>query len=54
MTVEDIQKAMQDREILLADIKKRAEDYKTNKTSAIPAPASTAAQPVAKVAPFTF
>ena len=52
MTVEDIQKAMQDREILLADIKKRAEDYKTNKTSAIPAP--TAAQPVAKVAPFTF
>lgn len=52
MTVEDIQKAMQDREVLLADIKKRAEDYKASKNSAIPAP--TAAQPAAKVAPFSF
>ncbi len=53
MTVEDIQKAMQDREVLLADIKKRAEDYKASKNSAIPAPATPAA-PAAKVAPFSF
>ena len=53
MTVEDIQKAMQDREILLADIKKRAEEYKASKNSAIPAPAATATA-AAKVAPFSF
>ena len=44
---------MQDREVLLADIKKRAEEYKASKNSAIPAPATPAA-PAAKVAPFSF
>jgi hypothetical protein len=55
LTAEDIQKAMQDREVYLADIKKRSEDYKNSKNS-IPSPVSTApaAAPKAKVGSFNF
>lgn len=49
LTQEDMQKAMQDREIYLADIKKRAEEFKAGNT----APAPTAA-PKAKVGGFNF
>ena len=49
LTQEDMQKAMQDREIYLADIKKRAEEFKAS--NAAPAPA---AAPKAKVGGFNF
>ena len=52
MTAEDIQKAVQDREVMLADVKKRADEYKASKNSAIPAPAT--ATPVAKPGVFAF
>ena len=51
LTGADIQKAMQDREIYLADIKKRAEEYKTS--TAAPAP-TTPAAPKAQVGGFNF
>ena len=47
-----IQKAVQDREVMLADVKKRAEEYKASKNSAIHTPAT--ATPVAKPGVFTF
>lgn len=50
MTVEDVQKAMQDREVLLADTKKRSDEYRANK-AATPAPA---AAPKASNAAFNF
>ena len=50
MTVADMQKAMQDREIYLADIKKRGEEFKAGAT-ATPAPA---AAPKAKAGAFKF
>jgi hypothetical protein len=55
MTEEELVKALQDREIYLADIKKRAEDYKASKNSAA-APVSTtpAAAPKAKAGSFNF
>ena len=48
MTIADMQKAMQDREVYLADIKKRGEEFKA---SAAPAPA---AAPKAKAGTFKF
>ena len=57
LTVEELQKAMQDREVLLADIKKRNEEYKASK-AAVPkttAPASAGPQPTAaKPGGFVF
>ena len=56
MTAEELVKCLQDREIYLADVKKRAEDYKASKNGA-PAPVSTApasAAPKAKVGSFNF
>ena len=56
MTAEELVKCLQDREIYLADVKKRAEDYKASKTSA-PSPVSTApatAAPKAQVGSFNF
>lgn len=50
LTAEDIQKAMQDREIYLADIKKRAEEFKAGSAAPAPAPAA----PKAKVGGFNF
>ena len=42
LTAEELKKAMQDREIHLADVKKRADDYKAQKASASPDPVTTA------------
>lgn len=53
MTQSDIEKMMQDREVYLADIKKRADDYKASKTSGFAAPATSAA-PKAKAGNFNF
>lgn len=49
MTVEDVSKAMQDREVYLAGVKKRADDYKASKNSPTPAVA-----PAASTATFNF
>lgn len=51
LTVADINTAMQDREVYLADIKKRAEDYKAQNATATPAAPEA---PKAKVGGFTF
>lgn len=50
LTVEEVQKAMQDREVLLADTKKRSDEYRATK-AATPAPA---AAPKASKTPFNF
>jgi hypothetical protein len=41
LTAEELKKAMQDREVRLADIKKRADEYKAQKASATPGPIVT-------------
>lgn len=54
LTFEEVQKAAQDREVYLADIKKRAEEYRMNK-AATPATTVTAAAPTAaKQGTFNF
>ena len=50
LTVEEVQKAMQDREVLLADTKKRSDEYKANKA----ATSTPAAAPKASNAAFNF
>ena len=50
LTVEEVQKAMQDREVLLADTKKRSDEYRATK-AATPAPA---AAPKASNTAFNF
>jgi hypothetical protein len=50
ITVEEIQKALQDREVMLADIKKRSEEYKASRN----APAAAPAAPKAKIGNFNF
>ena len=53
LTAEELTKAMQNREVYLADVKKRADEYKANRaanTSAVPQSATTAT----KNAGFTF
>lgn len=52
LTAEELRKAVQDREVHLADVKKRAEEYKAQRTSA-PAAAQTATAATA-VAPGGF
>ena len=53
MTGEEVAKAMQDREVMLAEMKKRAEEFKSAQaTPAAAAPAPAAAK--AKVAGFSF
>lgn len=47
MTVEEVKKAMQEREIALAEIKKRREEYDAKKSGSV-------AAPVAKTGDFTF
>lgn len=41
LTVADVQKAMQDREVLLADTKKRSEEYKASKNASLSAAVAT-------------
>lgn len=50
LTAEDVQKAIQDREVLLADVKKRSDDYKASKAAA----PSTPATPKAASTTFNF
>lgn len=50
LTGEELTKALQDREVKLADIKKRADEYKANKG----APAAAPAAPKAKAGGFSF
>ena len=50
LTVEDVKKALQDREVLLADTKKRSDEYRASK-AATPAPAAT---PKTSTASFNF
>lgn len=56
LTEEDVKKAAQDREVYLADVKKRAEEYKMSKAAApVAAPAKSAAPSVAaQPGGFTF
>jgi len=54
LTAAELTKASQDREVYLADIKKRAEEYKANKASSTPAPTTTAATTATKTAGFSF
>ena len=54
MTVEDLQKAMQDREVLLADTKKRAEEYRASKNNSFGTPAVTPAAAPANKPAFNF
>ena len=51
LTIEEVQKALQEREVLLADTKKRADEYKASKNSA---PAAPAVAPKAKATSFNF
>ena len=46
-TAEDIQKAMQNREVLLADTKKRSDEYKASKANGFGAPVTAAPAPAA-------
>ena len=54
LTAQELTKAMQDREVYLADIKKRAEEYKTTKASSTPAASSTTTTITGKKADFNF
>ena len=54
MTVEDLQKAMQDREVLLADTKKRADEYRASKNNSFGTPAVTPAAAPANKPAFNF
>lgn len=54
LTVEELTKAMQDREVYLADVKKRADEYKAQKASSSPDPVTTTAAPAAKQGTFNF
>lgn len=52
LTAEELKKAIQDREVYLADVKKRAEEYKSNKTSNTTQKSSVSS--VVKNAEFNF
>lgn len=52
LTVEEVQKGLQDREVLLADTKKRADEYKASK--AAPAAAAAPVAPKASTKSFNF
>ena len=51
LTVEEVQNALQDREVLLADVKKRADEYRASKAAT---PAAPAVAPKATTATFNF
>lgn len=54
LTAEELTKAMQDREVYLADVKKRADEYKASRAASTPDPVTTTAQPAAKQGTFNF
>jgi len=53
LTADELTKAAQNREVYLADVKKRAEEYKASKAASTPAP-QAAATTATKTAGFTF
>ena len=53
LTAEEVQKALQDREVLLADVKKRSDEYRASKTTPA-APAAPAVTPKASTTTFNF
>ena len=53
LTVDDVVKATQDREVYLADVKKRSDDYRASKNGSQPA-AATAVTPSANKPTFIF
>jgi hypothetical protein len=53
LTADELTKAMQDREVHLAEVKKRSEEYRASKASSTPAAASASA-PVAAKGNFSF
>ena len=54
MTVEDLQRAMQDREILLADTKKRADEWRASKNNSFGTPAVAPVAAPANKPAFNF
>ena len=54
MTVEDLQKAMQDREILLAETKRRTDEWRANKNNSFGTPAVTPVAAPANKPAFNF
>lgn len=54
LTIDELRKAMQDREIMLAETKKRSEEYRANKNNSIDTTISTAPTPSTKVGTFNF
>lgn len=54
LTAEELTKAMQDRQTMLADVKQRAEEYKANKASGTTTTVASAATTATKTAGFTF
>jgi len=53
LTVDELTKAFQDRQVYLADVKKRADEYKAGKAASTPA-SSTTATTATKAADFKF
>ena len=54
LTAEELTKASQNRQVYLADVKKRADEYKASKAASTPAPTATAATTATKTADFVF
>lgn len=54
LTAEEVKKAMQDREIMLANVKKRNEEYKAQKAAGNTAAAATTASNTVATGGFTF
>lgn len=54
LTTDEVKKAMQDREVMLADVKKRNEEYKAQKAAGNTAAAATTASNTVATGGFTF
>lgn len=54
LTVEELQKAMGDRQVLLAENRQRQKEFKENKTAPAATSTAPASKPMAKVGGFTF
>lgn len=54
LTADELKKAMQDREVHLADVKKRAEEYKAQKASSTPDPIVTGGTTASQGGTFNF
>lgn len=54
LTAEELTKASQNRQVYLADVKKRADEYKANKAASTPAPTANVGTTATKTADFVF